>query len=113
MDIRVRRTGSIAGTIYRDENRVGRVSEPATVVLVPTRRLGNNPQHSIKWARSEEDGTFRLAGIRPGEYRLLAFTGIENNAFLNDDFLWPYERRGLAVRIERGTHVVADPPVFR
>jgi hypothetical protein len=49
-----------------------------------------------------------ISGIRPGIYTAYAFPKIENNAWLNDDFMSPYRALGLQINFGRGTQVYRD-----
>jgi hypothetical protein len=71
----------------------------ARVVLVPTspsRR--QNPLH-YKIANTSATGTFTINGIAPGEYKLFAWENVPNTAWMNAEFLEPYEARGQAVSL--------------
>jgi hypothetical protein len=79
----------------------------ALVVLVAPAEFRNDPGVS-KTARTDKDGHFMISGIRPGIYTAYAFPKIENNAWLNDDFMSPYRALGLQISFGRGTQVYRD-----
>ncbi|HYR82513.1 MAG TPA: carboxypeptidase regulatory-like domain-containing protein [Terriglobia bacterium] len=83
----------------------------ATVVLVPIRQLGELNRASAKALMIESGGTFRITGIRPGEYRLLAWHRLKGAAYLNAEFMSNYDRRGTLVKVERDSRIIADAPV--
>ncbi len=79
----------------------------AVVVLVPPAEFRNDPGVS-KTARTDKDGRFSISGIRPGMYTVYAFPKIDNNAWLNDDFMSPYRALGLQINFGRGSQVYRD-----
>jgi hypothetical protein len=90
--------GTLEGTVI---NPARQPAEGATVVLVPSvSRRGNIALY--KMARSLAQGTFRMTGIAPGEYRLFAWESIPATAYMNAEYLAPYENRGVAVTIGAG-----------
>jgi len=85
--------GALNGTV-RDEKR-----EPIPnvhVVLVPARR---NRIDLFKTARTGESGEFRFESVPPGDYKLFAWEGIEDGAWLDPDVIELYESRGTAVAV--------------
>jgi hypothetical protein len=79
----------------------------AVVVLVPPPEFRDDPGVS-KTARTDKDGRFTISGIRPGMYTAYAFPKIDNNAWLNDDFMSPYRALGLQINFSRGSQVYRD-----
>ena len=79
----------------------------ALVVLVPPTEFRNDPGVS-KTARTDKAGHFVISGIRPGMYTAYAFPRIENNAWLNDDFMNFYRALGLQINFGKGTQVYRD-----
>jgi len=85
--------GALNGTV-RDEKR-----EPIPnvhVVLVPGRR---NRIDLFKTARTGESGEFRFESVPPGDYKLFAWEGIEDGAWLDPDVIELYESRGTTVAV--------------
>ena len=73
----------------------------AQFVLVPdTARRGRREQYRV--ATAGEDGQAILRGIPPGNYKLFAWEELEENAYLNSDYLRAYEPLGVAVSIVAG-----------
>jgi hypothetical protein len=79
----------------------------ASVVLVPDNARRHRPDQ-YRVALSEPNGAFALRGIPPGEYKLFAWESIEKNAYLNADFIVPFEAAGLAVQIGAGEKLTAS-----
>lgn len=79
----------------------------ALVVLVAETEFRNDPGVS-RTARTDNDGHFEISGIRPGLYMAYAFPRIDNNAWLNDEFMGPYRAMGLQINFGKGTLVYRD-----
>jgi hypothetical protein len=73
----------------------------STVVLVPgpTRRF---VQLHYRTAVVGSKGDFTFQGLAPGVYQLYAWESVPNTAWLNPDFMSPYEGRGQSVSVESG-----------
>jgi len=80
--------------------------DSALVALVP------EPHHRsqnrlYKTSTIDQYGHFTLRGIAPGDYKLFAWEDLEPGAYLDTDFLQPYEERGENLRVlETGRHSV-------
>ncbi len=85
--------GSLNGSV-RDEQR--KPIPNVHVVLVPARR---NRIDLFKTARTGESGEFRFESVPPGDYKLFAWEGIEDGAWLDPDVIEVYESRGTAVAV--------------
>jgi hypothetical protein len=84
----------------RVDGDVGRVPN-ATVALVPAARMRRPDLY--KTVLTDADGRFDFQGVTPGEYLLVAWNDVEPGAWMNADFLKPYEDRGRLVRVEEGS----------
>jgi hypothetical protein len=73
-------------------------AEAARIVLVPAASRRQNMQ-LYKTALTDNLGNFNINAIAPGDYKLFAWETIPNTAWLNPEFLAPYEGRGLAVSV--------------
>lgn len=92
------RGGSVAGTaVNARQDPLSNV----TLALVP-----NAPRRGrfdlYKQATTDASGQFRLTGVAPGDYRVIAWEDVPANAWLDTDFMKTYENRGTAVHIEEG-----------
>jgi protocatechuate 3,4-dioxygenase beta subunit len=77
----------------------------ATVVLTPPEsRRGNHALY--KKVSTDSSGHFKIAGVAPGAYRVFAWeVSPPDTAYLNAEFMAPYEERGQAVTITTGAKV--------
>jgi Carboxypeptidase regulatory-like domain len=92
--------GVIDGVVTDDK---GEAIPNATVVAVPDPKLRKNLYRYYPTA-TDQAGHFVLRGIRPGEYKLLAWTGLDGDEYFDPDFLTPFESRGTVAKVEKGTH---------
>ena len=90
--------GTIEGSVASASQRP---VEAATVVLVPAASRRQNPA-LYKMVRSIAQGTFRINGIPPGDYKLFAWESVPATAYMNAEFLSPFENLGVPVTITAG-----------
>ncbi|HET9218288.1 MAG TPA: carboxypeptidase-like regulatory domain-containing protein [Terriglobia bacterium] len=90
----------IASNPGRVDGDVGRLPN-ATVALVPAARMRRPDLY--KSVLTDAEGRFEFQGVPPGEYLLLAWNNVEPGAWMNADFLKPYEDRGRLVRVGEGS----------
>jgi hypothetical protein len=69
-----------------------------TVALVPDNSLRGN-SILYRTARPEESGRFTLTNISPGTYKIFAWEGVLNTAWLNPEFLAKYEEQGTLLAV--------------
>jgi uncharacterized protein (DUF2141 family) len=79
-------------------NRANAPSAGALITLVPEGDARLSPDR-YRAAISGSDGSFRLQGIAPGDYRLFAWEDLEPNAYLNVEFMRAYLDLGTPLRI--------------
>ncbi len=72
--------------------------DSALVALVPEPRQRSQTR-LYKTSTIDQYGHFTLRGIAPGDYKLFAWEDIEVGAYLDADFLQPYEERGETIRV--------------
>jgi hypothetical protein len=71
----------------------------ATVVLVPEISRRRNTT-LFRSTTTDQLGQFTLNGIPPGSYRLFAFADVEAGAWLDAEFLGPFEQKGEAIKLD-------------
>jgi hypothetical protein len=99
LDILLSPSGAQVDGIVADSD--GKPLEGVTVALVPeTDRRGVS--HLYRSTTTDRAGRFSLRGLTPGEYRLLAWEQVEPGAYLDPDFLQPFESKGERVSLMEG-----------
>jgi protocatechuate 3,4-dioxygenase beta subunit len=80
---------NVGGNVTDDK---GEPAAGAQIVLMPPQ---DQPNHDLRIQRvaADQNGQFQISGIPPGEYRLYAFTGIDEGADRDPEFLKKYESR--------------------
>ncbi|HXE75041.1 MAG TPA: carboxypeptidase-like regulatory domain-containing protein [Candidatus Xenobia bacterium] len=94
----------------RLEGVVLRDSKPfsgATVTLVPDEKHRKR-RELFKTASTDQYGRFTLRGIAPGEYKLYAWEEIEPGAYEDSEYLKPYEKRGMDVRLDESSKTTVE-----
>jgi hypothetical protein len=103
--------GQITGTVT---NATGQALDGATITLVPDTARRHRPDQ-YRVATAGENGRFAIGGIPPGEYKVFAWESIEPNAWINADFMQPYEDVGASATIGANVRISAQlraiPPV--
>jgi hypothetical protein len=65
-------------------------------------------------ARPDENGKFSMIRLAPGAYKLFAWEGVLNTAWLNADFLSRQEDRGMPMTIDlddvKDVRITSAPP---
>jgi Carboxypeptidase regulatory-like domain len=73
----------------------------AVIVAVPEARLRARVERYRKTV-SDQSGRFTLHGVAPGDYSVLAWEGVDGEAYYNPDFLKNYEAQGSTLRVAEG-----------
>jgi hypothetical protein len=89
--------------------RLEKAAPDPTVVLVPEPPLRSNPM-LYRFVHPADDGTFTLKNIPPGTYKLFAWDGVLLTAWMNADFIKPFENRGTQIKIEQ-KEIQLDSPL--
>jgi Polysaccharide lyase family 4, domain II len=71
------------------------------VVLVPDEHHRDDADLYFS-CRTDQNGHFLIKGIRPGDYKLFSWSGIEEYDWLDADFLQSFEAKGIPVQLEEG-----------
>jgi hypothetical protein len=102
LDVHVRTDGGGVNGIVLD----GRLLPVAgaTVVLAPLVQYRDNPA-LFRVGVSDETGRFVMSGIRPGEYKMLAWDSIAAGAYLNPQILADYRDKEMPVTISGNIQV--------
>jgi hypothetical protein len=74
-----------------------------TVQITPGERRLRGRSEIDQSATTDQNGHFKIRGIRPGEYKIFAWDGTEGGYPLADaELMRPYEDKGQPLRVERG-----------
>jgi hypothetical protein len=88
---------------------VGQPFPGAITVLVPVTR---NRVDLYKTATSDQSGQVVFAGVAPGDYKVIAWEDVPQGAYLNADFLQPFEDRAQSIHVDRASSVSAQLKVI-
>jgi len=102
------RAGVVSGTVKDASNTIPN----ATVALVPN-EPNRNRSDLYRNATTDAAGKFRITGITPGDYSILAWDYVPKGAWQNPQFIKANEDHGKPVHIDEGsvvdTVIVRDP----
>jgi hypothetical protein len=98
-------TGGLDGRVS-DANRQN--IEGARVVLVPAMRHRRDLYVAVS---TTAGGRFQMQSLAPGRYKLFAWAGVADGAWLDPDFLLTHEDRGVPVDVVSGTFEFLDVPL--
>ena len=85
--------GSLKGVVT---DKDGKPVVSATVALMPKSGAG-----ATATSRStDENGTFTITGLKPGDYRLLAWEDIEDGAYNDPEFLKAWNSRATELKLD-------------
>ena len=88
--------GQVEGAVLKTE---GQTAAGATVVLIPQTEKRRDQMQFYKTATADEQGRFTLGNVDPGKYKLFAWEDIQFDAWMDQDFVKPFEVKGEAVTI--------------
>jgi 5-hydroxyisourate hydrolase-like protein (transthyretin family) len=94
------RAAAVTGTVQNP--KTGNPASGATVVLVPQDPERREQTSYFKTITTDQNGSFSLEGVAPGEYEAYAWEDVEAGAYLDPDFLKPLEQQGEPVSLEEG-----------
>jgi len=72
----------------------------ATVIAIPANPKLQRWAELYQPAATDQNGQFTVRGLRPGDYQVYAWRDIDPYAFLDPEFMRPYENRGQALKAE-------------
>jgi len=109
LDVVVRRSAAVVGGVVLDAQQ--RPAAGVTVALIP--ESDRRARTDFYWTATTDDrGRFDLSGVSPGTYAALAWSSIEAGAFMDADFLQPFEGRARRLAVGETGHVDADLTVI-
>jgi hypothetical protein len=96
--------GQIDGVVIGDKDAVA----GALVVLVPDDVQRRERKDAYSTATTGQNGLFTLKNIDPGDYKLYAWADIESEAYMDPDFMKPFESQGLPMSIHESSKETAQ-----
>jgi protocatechuate 3,4-dioxygenase beta subunit len=98
LEIQVRpNAGILQGRVTDRENRP---VQSALVALLPDPPLDRSKLQVLrKVVRTDQAGSFELRDVVPGDYHAYAWTDIQDDAYLDEDFVATFRDRGVPVHI--------------
>jgi hypothetical protein len=88
---------------------VGQPFAGAITVLIPAVR---NRVDLYKTVTSDQSGQVVFTGVAPGDYKVIAWEDVPQGAYLNADYVQPYEDRGQSVHVDRTSSISAQLKVI-
>jgi hypothetical protein len=95
-------TQTIAGTVTDAQ------SKPVpgiAVVVIPAQR--GNPD-LFRNTHTDQAGKFAITDLPPGEYKVFSWEAVDTNAYMDPDFLKPYEHLGKAISVTPSSNSSVD-----
>jgi hypothetical protein len=96
LEVTVSAAAARVDTVVLDND--GKPGWHAVVALIPK----DGPQTVVQTA--DENGILSFKGLKPGEYRLLAWEDVETGAPYDPDFVKPFEGRAKSVKLDAAGH---------
>jgi len=93
------KVGTVSGTVTAAD---GKPAAGATVVLIPKSEKRRTQSRFYKFTTTNPSGQFTLKNVDPGEYRVCAWEDVETMAWMDPEFLKPYENKMTALSVEPG-----------
>ena len=78
------------------------VKDYSVVVFPPDREKWTANSRYLKTARPDQDGRYKLNGLPPGEYRVIALDYVDQNEWNDPDFLERIRSKATAFSINEG-----------
>ncbi|HXM45156.1 MAG TPA: carboxypeptidase regulatory-like domain-containing protein [Bryobacteraceae bacterium] len=97
--------GQIEGVVQNDKQAP---AAGALVVLIPddSKRRGMRDAYHI--ATTDQYGKFTLKNVDPGDYKLYAWDDVEPGAYMDPDFVKPFESQAVAMSIHENSRESAQ-----
>jgi hypothetical protein len=100
------RPGAIEGAVLNDRQQA---AGDITVALIPNVRVRTE---LYKSAATDLSGHFRFDRVPPGNYRIFAWSEVDNGDWYNPDFMRNYESQGTPILVEEGSKQEVQVPIL-
>jgi len=91
---------TITGTVQNPATQQPAVA--TTVVLIPQEPERHNVSVYYRIANTDQNGSFTMPRVNPGEYKLYAWEDMETNSWYDPDVMKPMESKGTPVSVKEG-----------
>jgi len=99
LDVIIGSDGGIVDGVVSGDNHVP--VNGATILMLPAQSLSTRSNQYF-FAESGKDGSFRIFGVRPGDYKIYAWIHAPRFAYRNAEFRRRYEQRGTPISVKAG-----------
>jgi hypothetical protein len=82
------------------------------VTLWPKLGLPENVWRAPSRSSADQNGDFRIAGLAPGDYYIVAWEDIETNLTFDLDFIKRFTSPETTITLEEGAHQTAQPKLI-
>jgi hypothetical protein len=105
LEIRVSSRGAkVQGTVTNEDSL-----PVAGVWVVAIPEEGKRNLHQLfRAVTTDQNAQYDLRGLAPGKYKLFSWDGVERGAWEDEDFLKPFEEKGVTVEVVDGDAKAAD-----
>jgi hypothetical protein len=96
LEITLSATAAAVDGVVMDKNN--KPVAGAVVALIPkdgTQAMGRS---------ADENGIISFKGLKPGEYNLIAWEDLEQGAYMDPDFVKPFESKAKTVKLDSSAH---------
>ena len=97
--------GQVNGTVRTADHQL---AAQATVALIPREKERAGQKAYTFDAAVGQDGTFHIKSVPPGDYKAFAWEDVESGAWLDPDFMKPFDNRGYALTVHADGQEGAD-----
>jgi protocatechuate 3,4-dioxygenase beta subunit len=97
--------GQIEGAVQNDKQAP---AAGALVALIPDDAKRRERRDAYQTGTTDQYGKFTLKSIDPGDYKLYAWDDIESGAYMDPDFVKPFESQGVTMSIHENSRETAQ-----
>jgi len=90
----------VAGSV---KNADGKLLPGVSVVLIPEDEAWRGQWAGYGTTTTDQYGNFRVASLRPGEYKAIALEEVEGGEYMDPEFIKRYERKATPVSLKEGS----------
>ena len=103
------RAAQVSGTV---KNKDGAAMTGVEVTLWPKQGLPENVWRAPNRSSTDQNGDFRIAGLAPGDYYIVAWEEMETNLTFDLDFIKRFASPETAITLEEGAHQTVQPKLI-